>query len=363
MKSAEPSTKVACYDENAPVLMLYTSGTTGVPRGVWFTNRAIERRIEMDLRDLDIDQDTVSLCVLPMYHITLMSSLLVICQGGTLVISDARDTESVARLIREYDVTFVGLVPFMLRSLVNYLEQRLERLESLQMVLYGGEPIDQSLLARSQKTLGCGFIQGYGMTETASAISLLRPAQHLIPGKLATVGTPVEGVGLKLLDEQGEEVKAGEPGEIVVKTDTIMIGYYGNEQRTAEVLVDGWYHTGDIARFDDDGYIVLLDRKANLVISGGENVYPAEVSSCIKRLVDDVEDVVVRGVADPYWGEALAAAIVRKPGSLITGDEIATWCKYQLGSYKKPRRVVFVPEIKRNATGKPDKDWFKSLFE
>lgn len=107
---------------------------------------------------------------------------------------------------------------------------------------------------------------------------------------------------------------------------------------------------------------MLLDRKANLVISGGENVYPTEVCVCIKQLVDDVDDVVVRGVPDDYWGEALAAAVVRRPGSSITADEIATWCKYQLGSYKKPRKVVFVPEIKRSATGKPDKAWFESLF-
>ena len=362
IEHAEPSSYTSPYDENAPVIMLYTSGTTGVPRGVWFSHRAIERRIEKDARDLDIDHETVSLCVLPMYHITLMSSLLVICQGGTLIISDSRDAESVAQIIDDYAVTFVGLVPFMLRALIKLLESRNARFSSLKTVLYGGEPIDQVLLARSQQTLGCGFVQGYGMTETASAICYLRPDQHLIPGKLATVGTPVDGVEIVLLDEQGHEVEQGQPGEIVVKTDTIMLGYYGNEKRTHEVLIDGWYHTGDIAKRDPDGYIVLLDRKANLVISGGENVYPTEVCVCIKRLLDDVDDVVVRGVPDAYWGEALAAAVVRKPGSTITADEIKTWCKYQLGSYKKPRRVVFVPEIKRNATGKPDKAWFESLF-
>ena len=362
INEARPSAFTAPYDKDAPVLMLYTSGTTGTPRGVLFSHRAIECRISKDSRDLGIDGDTVSLCVLPMYHITLMSSLLVMFQGATLIISDLRDAESIAGLIRKNDVTFVGLVPFILRALVKHLEWRSDRLASLKTVLYGGEPIDQTLLARSQKTLECGFIQGYGMTETASAICYLRPEQHLIPGKLATVGTPVEGVEIKLLDEAGEEVEPGEPGEIVVKTDTIMSGYFGDEKRTSEVLVDGWYRTGDIARTDGDGFIVLLDRKANLVISGGENVYPTEVCVCIKQLVDDVDDVVVRGVPDDYWGEALAAAVVRRPGSSITADEIATWCKYQLGSYKKPRKVVFVPEIKRSATGKPDKAWFESLF-
>ncbi len=455
LDAAAESNYVAPEDPERPVLMLYTSGTTGVPRGVVFSHEAIERRIATDRADLGITPDTISLCVLPMYHITLMSSLLVLqqgaqsheaierriatdradlgitpdtislCvlpmyhitlmssllvlqQGAQLVISDSRDAASIAALVDHYHVTFVGLVPFVLRALVEYLEDRREKLTSLQTVLYGGEPIDKQLLARSQAVLGCGFIQGYGMTETASAITLLRPEQHLKTGKLTTVGTPVSGVKIKIVDDRGaavgrgvpgeilvktdmlmigyfndEErtaeamavsgvkikivddrgaaVGRGVPGEILVKTDMLMIGYFNDEERTAEAMADGWYRTGDIGQFDEDGYLVLLDRKSNMVISGGENVYPSEVSACIKRLSEDVDDVVVFGVPDDYWGEALVAAVVRKPSSSLTAADVAEWCKRQLGDYKKPKHVIFVPEIKRSATGKPDKSWLLSL--
>ncbi len=361
LDAAAESNNVAPEDSERPVLMLYTSGTTGVPRGVVFSHEAIERRIATDRVDLGITPDTISLCVLPMYHITLMSSLLVLQQGAQLVISDSRDAASIAVLVDHYHVTFVGLVPFVLRALVEYLEDRHEKLTSLQTVLYGGEPIDKQLLARSQAVLACGFIQGYGMTETASAITLLRPEQHLKTGKLTTVGTPVSGVKIKIVDDRGAAVGRGVPGEILVKTDMLMIGYFNDEERTAEAMADGWYRTGDIGQFDEDGYLVLLDRKSNMVISGGENVYPSEVSACIKRLSEDVGDVVVFGVPDDYWGEALVAAVVRKPSSSLTAADVAEWCKRQLGDYKKPKHVIFVPEIKRSATGKPDKSWLLSL--
>lgn len=363
IERAEESAFAADSDRERPVLMLYTSGTTGIPRGVVFSHAALERRIEADARDLGIDRSTVSLCVLPMYHITLMSSLLVLKQGAQLVISDSRDAASIVSLIERYQVTFVGVVPFLLRAIVEHLEAEGRHLESLKTVLYGGEPIDQNLLERCQSVLRCGLIQGYGMTETASAITLLRPYQHLIPGKLATVGTPVEGVRLKIADDQGRTMPAGAAGEILVKTDMLMIGYFNDLVRTADAMSGGWYRTGDIGMFDKDGYLVLLGRKSNLVISGGENVYPSEVESCIRRLSDRVKDVVVLGVPDAHWGEALAAFVVRRDGSDVSGATIASWCKQQLGDYKNPKHVLFVNEIKRNATGKPLKDDLLALYK
>lgn len=363
IEQAEPSSVCVRGDSGRTALMLYTSGTTGIPRCVMFSHAALERRIESDRRELGLSADDVALCVLPLYHITLMSSLMVLRQGGTLVISNSRTAQCIADLIDRYQVTFVGLVPFLLRSLVSFLEDTGRRLDTLRLLLYGGEPISAEMLERCESVLSCGFMQGYGMTETSSAITLLRPEQHRDPAHLSTVGTPVEGVDLKIVDDNDVVLPCGQAGEILVRTDMLMSGYFNDPVRTAEVMADGWYRTGDIGVMTEEGYVKLLARKSDLVISGGENIYPSEVDACIRELGKGIEDVAVLGVPDKQWGEALVAVIARAPESQITAEQVCDWCKQRLGSYKKPRRVLFVDEIKRGATGKVNKKDVMALLE
>lgn len=359
--AAKPYTVTTQTAANDAVLMLYTSGTTGMPRGVLFSHEALMARIAIDTREMQFSRDDVWLCALPLFHVTCVTAFVVLANGAELVISDSCKPAVMATIIERRGVTGVGLIPYLLRDLVDYLEDKDMVLDSLRLIVYGAEPMNSELMARCQALFTCGFLQGYGMTETASAVTMLLPHHHRDPRLLSTVGKAIGGMAVKIIDDQGNECLPGEQGEIIVRTKTLMTGYYGDAKRTGEVIKDGWYHTGDIGMLDKEGFLTLVDRKNNLVISGGENVYPAEVQQCIMNMDDDIVDVAVTGVPDDRWGESLAAFVVSRQGSGISAKDIIEYCSSELGGYKKPHAVLFVDSLGRKESGKISREQLEKL--
>lgn len=195
------------------------------------------------------------------------------------------------------------------------------------------------------------------MTETLGQITCLSPEDHGDYAKLDAVGRARAGFELKVVDARGDRCDDGESGEIWVRSAIVMTGYFMNPEKTAQAFQGGWYATGDIGFLDEDGYLTLLDRKCNMIISGGENIYPREVTRCIELMGDDVVDVAVLGVPDSRWGESVAAFVALKPGSTITAADVVAHCAHEMGGYKKPKHVVLLPSIERNAMGKIGREW------
>lgn len=360
---AEPRLRTADVTASDDAVMLYTSGTTGLPRGVLLSHGALLTRIEIDAREQRFVHDDVLLCVLPLFHVTSVCVYVTLFVGGELVIAESRKAPDIVADIERYGITRTGLVPFIMRGLVDYVEESAGAVDlgGLRYIVYGGEPVSPVLLKRCRRYLGCGLMQGYGMTETASAIAMLTPEQHGDDRLLSTVGKAVGGMELKVVGESGSPCPNGTPGEVAVRTKTLMTGYYRDDERTAEVVRDGWYLTGDIGFLDDEGYLSVIDRKSNMIISGGENVYPIEVADCIRNMGDAVLDVAVVGIPDEHWGESLAAFVVRAEDSPLEAADVVAHCARELGGYKKPSKVLFVDDLARNASGKIPKAHMEDL--
>jgi long-chain acyl-CoA synthetase len=362
IEGASPLMANPVAEEEDVAVLLYTSGTTALPRGVLLSHKAILFQVMLDAMQNGFAHDDIALCVLPLYHVTFVSAVEAVFRGAELVIADSPSAPDIAQAIERFGVTRVGLVPFILKSLARYVETEGIRLSTLRLIIYGAEPINPACLARFRELFGCEFYQGYGMTETSAAITALLPEHHRTPRYLATVGKPLPGVRLRIVDDEDRDCAVSVPGEILVKTASLMQGYYHDQEYTDQVIKDRWYHTGDIGFLDDEGFLHLVDRKDNLVISAGENVYPLEVSHCIKSMSNDVLDVTVTGVPDECWGESLVALVVLKKGSELAAETIIEHCSQALGGYKKPKRVFFVEKIGRNTSGKVSKKGLRDLL-
>lgn len=355
--SSTPLLSVFDAHESDPAIIFFTSGTTGKPKSVVLSHRAIASRIVLDKQVLGLDKNTVFLCVLPLFHVTLVSTISTLCFGGTVAIGANCHADEVVDEINNFKATLIGLVPFSLRALCEYLVQSNIKIPTLKKILYGGAPISSSLLKNCKKVMDVKFVQGYGMTETASAITYLTPQDHEDDDLLLTVGRVADGMEIKICDENFAPCPDGEEGEIVVKTPTAMNCYLNNPQKTEAAFKDGWYLTGDIGVRDERGYITVLGRKDSMFITGGENVYPLEIANCILSMGAPVRDVAVLGVPDEQWGQVIGAIVVVDEGAQLDKKNIQQFVKEQLGGYKKPRLVVFITgDLPRNAAGKLDKN-------
>jgi len=341
------------------VLQLYTSGTTGNPKGAVLSNRnlfALRRNSsDLDLPYTKWDDDEAVLVAMPCAHIG-GTGLGIMALGAGLpgVILAEFNPDGVFDAVEHHGVTRFFIVPAALQMLLLHPRCAETDFSRLKYILYGAAPIPLELLRQCIKMFGAQFIQAYGMTETTGTICMLPPEDHDPEGnaRMRSAGKPLPGVEIRILGEDGGAVAVGEVGEVVTRSSNNMIGYWNLPEATAKTMTDdGWIHTGDAGYLDADGYLFIHDRMKDMIISGGENVYPAEVESAIFGH-PAVQEVAVIGIPDPKWGETVKAVVVAKPGMEIDEASVIAWARDRIAPFKCPRSVDIIPALPRNASGK-----------
>ena len=340
-------------------MQLYTSGTTGLPKGVMLANRNIGFMLEQAAGDaFEIGEDTVSLVAMPLFHIGGSGwALSGMSRGGTSVILRDMDPVELLGLVAVEGITHAFLVPAVLMLLLATPSIAQSDLSSLDTIFYGASPIAEDVLVRCLGAFGCRFAQVYGMTETTGAIVLLSHDDHDPQGPrrhlLRAAGKPITGVELRIVDpDTGDDVETGAVGEIYTRSGFNMVGYWDKPGETARAIVDdGWLRTGDAGYIDEDGYLYLHDRIKDMVVSGGENIYPAEVENVLLA-IPGVADAAVIGIPDDKWGETVKAVVVPAPDAQLDEGSIIALCRERLAHYKCPTSVDFVAFLPRNPSGK-----------
>jgi acyl-CoA synthetase (AMP-forming)/AMP-acid ligase II len=340
--------------------LFYTSGTTGKPKGAMLTHRNLLAMTMNYYADVNpIAPEDVVLHAAPLTHGSGLYGLPAFAKGATNVIlhSPSFDPEMVFSLIQRLRVTTIAfLAPTQIKMLLDGPYQSYD-LSSLRCITYGGGPMYVEDMKQAVEAFGPVLVQIYGQGEAPMTISYLRREEHVTHGdpvaeqRLASAGIPRTDVEVRIVNEDDHEVPAGEIGEIVARGSVVMAGYWNQPDATADTLRGGWLHTGDIGRMDAQGYLFLLDRKKDTIISGGNNIYPREIEEVLLKH-PAIYEVAVIGVPDPLWGESVKAVVALRPGMAVTEEEVIAFCWQHLASYKKPRTVEFVPELPKNAYGK-----------
>jgi len=339
-------------------LLLYTSGTTGLPKGVMLTNQGMSFTPRLAAESWGMDADSVNLVAMPMFHIGgcgYGSSTMTV--GGHTILLREVNPVRIIEVIAKYKVTHTFLVPTVLQAVLEVPQVKEADLSSMQLLMYGAAPMGDVLLRRAIEVLGCQFMQAYGMTETAGTVVVLPPEDHEPQGSraalLSSVGRVLPWVDMRVVDPQTKsDMPTGQVGEIWLRSEMVMQGYWNKPQDTAETLLeDGWLRTGDAAYLDADGYIYLFDRFKDLIISGGENIYPAEIENILNGHPAILE-VAVIGMPHPRWGESPRAVVVLRQGMQATEQALISYARAHLAHYKCPTSVVFTDQLPRNASGK-----------
>lgn len=336
-------------------LQLYTSGTTGWPKGAMLTHRSVLAHSRAIETAYGFDETTVNLVAMPLFHVGgTCWALAGMAAGCRTILTREVNPTGILEVIKREQVTHAFLVPAVIQMLLQE-ESVVESTPSLRVLGYGGSPMPAPLIERLLGTLNTPVYSVYGMTETSGIVCVLGPDEHRDPQRthlLKSVGRPVSGVEVRVVDPvHGRDVEVGEVGEYWVRSAQVMAGYWRRPEATAETIVDGWLRTGDAGRIDSDGYLFLEDRVKDMVISGGENIYPAEVERVLIEHAA-VAEVAVIGVPHDKWGEAIHAVVALNAGASAEEQELINYCRERLAHYKCPTHVSFMEALPRNATGK-----------
>ncbi|HVU60570.1 MAG TPA: AMP-binding protein [Mycobacteriales bacterium] len=341
----------------------YTGGTTGASKGVMQTYRSGATLTQIQLMEWEWPEETRFLIATPLSHAGAAFFIPTLLRGGSIVVLPGFDPTAVLETIQKYKITATMLVPTMLYILMDHPKIDDYDLSSLETVYYGASAISPTRLKEAIEKFGHIFFQFFGQSECGMTISVLRKGEHDVNDldRLATCGRPVPWLNVKLLDDDLNEVPDGEPGEICVRGPLVMKGYWKKPEQTAEALAGGWLHTGDIAKKDAQGFLTIVDRKKDMIVSGGFNVFPREIEDVIGTH-PAVGQVAVIGVPDDKWGEAVKAVVVLRPDQTVTAEELYDLVKDRKGATHAPKSVDFVDAIPLSALGKPDKKALRAQY-
>jgi long-chain acyl-CoA synthetase len=347
----EPEAELAATAEDDTAVILYTSGTTGKPKGAELTHLNLHRNADVSSRTTcEIEAGDVVFGGLPLFHsfgqtVSMNASLMV---GACLTLVPKFDPVEALETIQRDGVTHFYGVPTMYGALLHHPERESYDTSTLRQCITGGASMPVEVLRGFEEAFGAIVLEGYGLSETSPVSSSNHPGMERKPG---SIGTPLEGVEMKVVDEDDDEVAQGEVGEIVIRGDNIMKGYWQRPDATEEAMRGGWFHTGDMARTDEEGYFYIVDRKKDMIIRGGYNVYPREVEEVLYEH-PKIREAAVLGVPHDEWGEEIGAAVVLHEGEEIEPEEVSAFVKERIAAYKYPRIVWFLDELPKGPTGK-----------
>ena len=356
--SAGPSVRIDSLDI---AQIYYTSGTTGKPKGVILTHRNNTAHADGTIRELSITRDDRWLHVSPMFHLADAWAVWALTKAGaTHVMVPGFEEKPVLEAIAKHKVTLSNFIPTMLNLLVNFPGVKDYDFSSLRLIMSGGAPIAKEVVKKILEVFGCGYIQTYGLTETSPflTMSILKEEMLSLPFEerlnvMVTTGRPFDKIRLKVVNKNGEEVLAneGEVGEILAKGETITPGYWELPEDTNERIKDGWLHTHDLAVVNSDGYVTIVDRMDDVIITGGENVYSVEVEDTLYAYPGILEAAVI-GLPDPVWGEIVTAVVVVKEGERCDTGDLIRFCKERMASFKVPKKVIFTDILPKTGSAK-----------
>jgi long-chain acyl-CoA synthetase len=348
---AEPYREVANRADDDTAVILYTSGTTGQPKGAELTHANLDRNATVSVSTLlEMSERDVLLGALPLFH-TFGQTVSMNCStvvGACLTLIPRFDPGKALEIIERDQVTVFAGVPTMYTAMLNHPDRKGFDVSCLRLCVSGGAAMPEQVMRSFEAELGCKILEGYGLSETSPVASFNHPDRERKPG---SIGTPIEGVEMKVVDIDDNDTPQGEVGEIVIRGHNVMKGYWNRADATREVMGGGWFHTGDMARVDEDGYFVIVDRKKDLIIRGGYNVYPREIEEVLYEH-PAVLEVAVIGVPHDELGEEVAAVVALKPDKRATAEELQAFAKNQVAAYKYPRRIWFVDALPKGPTGK-----------
>lgn len=345
--------------EDCDLYQMYTSGTTGHPKGAVLTHRAVVAHLGQTGLALRGEPGERRLLVAPVFHAAaaVATAFMSVSQGGSLYIQTDFQPREVIRALSEEHIVIVQMVPSMIQACLTTVPDAAQRqYKDLRLIIYGASPIAEQTLRRAIEVFKCNFLQGYGMTETTAALTLLLPSDHRRaltqkPALLLSAGRAMLGTGVRIVNTEDKPVPNGTIGEVVGRGPQLMKGYWNRPEATAEALRGGWMHTGDAGVMDDEGYLYIQDRIKDMIVSGGENVYPRVIEEVLFQH-PAIADAAVIGVPDERWGETIKAIVVLRQEMNATAEDIMEYCRGKLGGFERPRSVDFVEALPRNPSGK-----------
>ena len=340
-------------DPAALALLIFTSGTTGVPKGVMLDHANLDAMAEMGRQALGIGPADRCLLILPLFHVNgiVVSVLMPLLAGASVVIAERFDPHTFFDTVEHHRPTFFSAVPTIFTMLAALPDEVVSDTSSVRFGICGAAPASAELLDRFETRYGFPLIEGYGLSE-ATCASTVNPVTG--DRRAGTVGIAFPGQQIRIVDANGAEVETGVDGEVVIAGANVMRGYLGRADETARVIIDGWLHTGDVGHLDIDGYLTLVGRSKDMIIRGGENIYPKEIEDVLTSDPTVLEAAVI-GVPDAKWGETVAAYVAPRPGRPINPEALHALCARQLAGYKRPTTITVMDAIPKNAVGKTDK--------
>ncbi len=354
LKGSNPEEPGRDANEEDMAILMYTGGTTGLPKGVMMSHRSLMQGIVGATIGYSFNRNDATCFVLPLFHVSFWPAFAVLLGGGKVVINRKPDLNGILQLIQDEKCTHINAVPTLYGWLLQLANPDAFDLSSLRLITYAGSPFPPELLKQCIKKFGNMFEQAYGMTECIGGTALFKE-DHVLEGPksklLASAGKASLGVDVQVVDEADHPVKPNQIGEITIRGKVVMMGYWKNPDLTAATLRGGWYHTGDMGYLDQDGYLFLVDRKADMIVTGGENVYPKETEDILYQH-PAVAMAAVVSAPDARWGERVQAVVVLKSDQKATEEELIAYCKERLAGYKCPKAIEFWPELPTTPVGK-----------